>query len=189
MIRRGLLALLLLGRSAAAHAAFGIDALMRILAAQPGGTVRFVETRTVALLDRPLRLSGVLVYQPPDRLEKRTLEPYRETLVLERDELTIEGNARFLRLNVASRPEALAFVESVRSTLAGNRAALERHFRLALSGTRADWVLALTPRAPAVQALVTRITVAGRDGQVRRIAYWQPDGDRTELAIEPPDRP
>lgn len=186
MNRRGLLMLLLAGATGAAPAAtFELDQLMAALARQPGGTARFVETRTSALLDRPLRLSGELIYAPPDRLEKRTLAPRAETIILDKDELSIEGNHRYMTFNVASRPEALAFVASVRSTLAGNRRELEKHFQLALSGTRDAWSLVLAPRAPAVQALVTRITVSGRGGQVRHIEYQQADGDRSDLAIEP----
>lgn len=170
---------------AQAAAAFDLDQLMAALAQYPGGRARFVETRTLALLDRPVRASGELRYTPPDRLEKHTLQPREETLVLDGDLLTVERDQRRLRVNIASRPEARAFVESIRSTLAGNRQALEQHYRLQLGGTLAAWTLALEPRDAAVQALVSRITVTGQGGEVRRIEYAQADGDRSQLDIEP----
>lgn len=182
---RRLLALLLASVSLAAHAAFDIDTLMRDLARHTGGKARFVETRTMAMLDKPVVSSGELRYQPPDRLEKHTLEPYPESMMLDKDTLTLVRANRRMSVNVASRPEAQAFVESIRSTLAGNRQALEKHYRLALAGSPAAWSLALTPVDGAVSALISRITVSGSGNQVRRIEYQQADGDRSELAIEP----
>src|SRR5690606_25368692 len=88
MIFRGLLALALASASLAAQAAFDLDQLMGELARHPGGQARFVETRTMALLDRPVRSSGEMRYTPPDRLEKRTLQPRAETLILDKDTLT-----------------------------------------------------------------------------------------------------
>jgi hypothetical protein len=90
-----------------------------------------------------------------------------------------------MTIQVASRPEAQAFVESVRSTLSGNRQSLERHYRLELKGARQDWSLVLLPVDAPVAALVKRITVTGQGNQVRRIEYLQADGDRSELSIEP----
>lgn len=185
MIFRILQAMLLASVSLAAHAAFDIDQLMGELAQYKGGRARFVETRTMAMLDRPLLSSGEMIYTPPDRLEKRTVKPRAEMLVLDKDTLTIERGERRMSISVASRPEAQAFVASVRSTLAGNRQALEKYYQLELKGTPADWKLVLLPLEPAVLALVKRITVTGQGGQVRHIEYAQADGDRSELDIEP----
>lgn len=185
MIFRAFLALLMAGASMAAQAAFDIDQLMGDLARHRGGKARFVETRTLAMLDRPVQSSGEMSYQPPDRLEKRTFKPYAETVVLDKDILSVERDQRRMSIQVASRPEAQAFVESVRSTLSGNRPALEKHYRLELSGSRQDWSLVLLPVDTAVAALIRRITVTGQGNQVRRIEYLQADGDRSELSIEP----
>ena len=179
------LILLLSGVSLAAHAAFDIDSLMRDLAQHQGGRARFVETRTMAMLDKPIVSSGEMLYQPPDRLEKRTLQPRPETLVLDKDTVSIERDKRRMSVSLSSRPEAMAFVESVRSTLSGNRVALEKHYRIALQGALAEWSLVLIPVDSAVAALVQRVTVSGGGNQVRRIEYLQADGDRVELAIEP----
>lgn len=185
MILRALLVLCLTGASMAAQASFDIDQLMSELARHKGGRATFVETRTLAMLDKPLQSSGEMRYLPPDRLEKRTLAPREETVVLDKDTLSVERDQRRMTINVASRPEAQAFVESVRSTLSGNRQALERHYRLELSGVAAKWSLVLVPVDAAVASLLQRITVTGQGNQVRRIEYLQADGDRSELRIEP----
>jgi outer membrane lipoprotein-sorting protein len=190
MMRRfWVVAMLWLGLVTGAQAAFDIDQLMTELATHKGGRARFVEKRHVALLDKPVQASGEMVYSPPDRLEKRTLLPKPETLVLDKDMLSMERDKRKLSINLASRPEALAFVDSIRSTLSGNRKALEQNYRLNLQGDNGQWVLTLVPSEPAIAALLQRITVSGGKNQVRHIEYLQVDGDRSEISIEPIDTP
>lgn len=185
MIVRPLLAGWLAIASLAAHAAFDLDTLMQDLSRHAGGRARFVETRTAAMLDRPLVLHGEMRYEPPHRLEKRTLQPTTETLILDGNTLTVERDQRRMTFNVASRPEAQAFVESIRSTLSGDRRALEKYYRLEVSGAPQAWSLTLTPVDSAVAALIRYITVSGNGNQVRRIEYIQADGDRSVLDIEP----
>ena len=178
-------ALLGLGLSTGAHAAYSIEQLMTDLASHKGGRARFVEKRHMALLDKPVQASGEMVYSPPDRLEKRTLLPKPETLVLDKDMLSMERDKRKLTINLQSRPEALAFVDSIRSTLAGNRKSLEQNYALQLTGDSRQWVLVLVPSEQGIAALLQRITVSGGERQVRHIEYLQVDGDRSEISIEP----
>jgi outer membrane lipoprotein-sorting protein len=185
MMFRSCLVFLLLVFSAGAHAAYSIEQLMSELAQHKGGKARFVEKRHIALLDKPVQASGEMTYTPPDRLEKRTLLPKPETVVLDRDTLSMERDKRKLSINLASRPEAQAFVESIRSTLSGNRPALERHYSLQVQGDSSQWTLLLVPSEPSIAALLQRITVTGSGSQVRHIEYLLADGDRSEIAIEP----
>lgn len=189
MIGRILIGWTLLVLVTAAQAAFDIDQLMADLAQHKGGRAKFVEKRFMAVLDKPLMASGEMTYSPPDRLEKRTLSPKPETLVLDKDTLSVERDRRKFTINLASRPEALAFVDSVRSTLSGNRQSLERNYALQLKGHAQQWVLTLVPTEPAIVALLQRIAVSGSRNQVRTIEYLQADGDRSELLIEPLDTP
>lgn len=187
MFRNLIAGVALASLAATAHAAFNLDQLMAGLAQHPGGRAKFVEKRTLAVLDRPLVATGEMTYTPPDRLEKRTLTPRPETLVLDRDQVSVERDKRTYTINLASRPEALAFVDSIRSTLAGNRAALEKNYSLQLAGSSEHWVLTLTPTAQRIAALLQRITVSGAGDQIRTIDYLLADGDRSELTIEPLD--
>jgi len=168
-----------------AWAAFDMDQLMSDLATQSGGRANFVEIRHVAMLDKPLRSSGEMLFVPPDRLEKRTLKPRAETLVLDRDTLSMERGSRRVRVDLASRPEAMAFVDSIRSTLTGDRRTLEQHYALSLAGDARQWTLTLQPKEPAIAALLLGITITGSRHQVQRIEYRQTDGDRSEIHIDP----
>ena len=169
-------ALLGLGLSTGAHAAYSIEQLMTDLASHKGGRARFVEKRHMALLDKPVQASGEMVYSPPDRLEKRTLLPKPETLVLDKDMLSMERDKRKLTINLASRPEALAFVDSIRSTLSGNRKSLEQNYTLNLQGESSQWVLTLVPSEPAIAALL-------EDGRARAVFPW-PELESTFNVLE-----
>ena len=180
-----LFAALLLAFSLPALAAYDIGQLMNDLARNKGGRAKFVEKKFLAVLDKPLVATGEMTYTAPDRLEKRTLTPKPETMLLEKDSLTLEREKQKLTINLASQPEALAFIDSIRGTLSGNRAALERNYGLHLAGTADKWTLTLLPSDQKIAALVQRITVSGSRGQVRQIEYLQADGDRSQLTIEP----
>jgi len=188
MIRQLFSGLVLACLATAAHAAFDVDQLMGELAQHKGGRAKFVEKRTLAVLDRPLIATGEMIYTAPDRLEKRTLTPQPETMLLDKDRLSLERGKRKLSINLSSQPEAQAFVDSIRNTLSGNRAALEKSYALQLSGNNDDWVLTLSPSEPKIAALLQRITVSGAKDQIRTIEYLLADGDRSELSIEPLER-
>ncbi len=134
-MKRFFAGLLLLALALPASAAFDVGQLMNDLARNPGGKAKFVEKKFIALLDKPVVSTGELSYSAPDRLEKRTLTPKPETLRLDRETLSIERERQKLTINLGNQPEALAFVDSLRGTLTGNRAALEKNYLLHLSGT------------------------------------------------------
>jgi hypothetical protein len=179
------IAALLLMPLSFAQAADDIDRLMATMAAQQGGTVRFVERRYLAMLDAPVVSRGEMQYRAPDWLERRTLSPRPERLLLDKDTLTLERDKRRITMPVNQRPEVEAFVASVRSTLQGDRRTLERHFQLALQNTPGRWILTLVPRESRLLGIVKRIDISGAAGFVDRIDYTQADGDRTEMRLEP----
>lgn len=182
---RPLAAAALLALAAPALAAWDLATLMQDLAQHQGGRVRFVEKKYIALLEKPVLSSGEMTYTAPDRLEKRTLQPKPELLLLDRDTLTLERGKQKFVLRLADQPEAQVFVDSIRGTLAGDRALLERSYALHLSGTRERWSLSLLPSDQRIAALVSRITVGGSRNLVDTIEYLQADGDRAVMSITP----
>ena len=185
MIKRLLNCLFLLALALPASAAFDVGQLMNDLAKHKGGKAKFVEKKYISLLDKPVISTGEMTYSAPDKLEKRTLTPKIETMTLDKDILSIEREKQKLSINLANQPEALAFVDSIRGTLSGNRAALEKNYALHLSGNSDKWVLTLLPSDQKIAALVLRITVSGSKSLIRNIEYLQADGDRSVLSMEP----
>ncbi len=168
-----------------AMAAWDIDALMKSLARNEGGRARFVETKHIALLDAPVVSSGELLYVPPARLEKRTTKPKPELMVLDGDTLILERGKQKFSVRLSQQPEAQAFVDSLRGTLAGDRAALERSYRLKLDGTAERWTLDLLPDDARIANFVQRITFGGSRDRVEWIRWLQADGDSAEMTIQP----
>ena len=71
--------------------AFGVDQLMSTLAQRKSGRVRFTETKYLAMLAKPVQSSGELVFTAPDHLEKRTVSPKAESMVLDGDASKYNG--------------------------------------------------------------------------------------------------
>lgn len=167
--------------------AWDLDALMKNLAKHAGGRARFVETKNIALLDKPVVSSGELRYTPPSRLEKRSLKPKPELMVLDGDQLLLERGKQKFSLRLSEQPEALAFVDSLRGTLSGDRATLEKSYKLRLDGDERRWTLDLLPNDQRIAAFVLRITFGGTRDRVEWIRWLQADGDSATMTIEPAD--
>jgi hypothetical protein len=175
--------------SGPACAAWDLQQLMASLAKAPSGRATFVETKRIAMLDKPVESSGELLFVPPDRLEKRTLKPKPESMVVDGDELSIERGGRTYHLRLRAYPEIGAFIDSIRGTLSGNRLVLERDFRLALSGSATAWTLQLFPFDEKMKAVVRRVRITGSEGQVGSVEIDQADGDSSMMVIEKPASP
>ena len=170
---------------AISHAAgWDIDQLMRGLAQTRASHARFVETKTIAMLDEPVESSGELFYSAPDRLEKRTLKPRRESMLVDGSALLIERGRKQHRLQLQDYPELAAFIDSIRGTLAGDRTALERNYKLSLEGSAAHWTLQLIPTTKKMQSVIKKIRITGVREAVSSVEVTQTDGDSSLMLIE-----
>jgi outer membrane lipoprotein-sorting protein len=178
------LAVLLLAFPAQAQT-WDLQALMQAMAQVPSSQARFVESRHIALLTAPLELKGRLSYERPNRLSKHVQSPFDEILSVDGDSLSVLNKARQQKrvISLREQPAAGALVASVRATLAGDRAELERHYQLELAGTRAAWTLRLVPRSAQLQGYVEAITFAGADARLARIETLEANGDRSVMTI------
>ena len=186
--RRRALLLVLLGIAGAAAAeapAPVLDELLKLLAARQHGHVAFTEVQQLAVLERPLESSGELEYEAPDRLVKRTLRPKAETLTLDHGVLSAQRGHRTYVLELRAYPQVVPFVESIRATLAGDRATLERLFNVGFDGTLAGWTLRLAPRDAALAAAVRDIRISGERAAIHTVEIRQSDGDRSLLTLGP----
>jgi hypothetical protein len=162
-----------------------LDRLMALLAQRQHGHVSFVEEHFLAVLDRPVESSGELLYDAPDRLEKRTLEPKPETLILEHGVITAHRGHHTYVLNLADYPQIVPLIDSIRATLAGDRASLERIFKVTLDGSLEHWTLLLLPIDSSVAKSVKQIRIEGAQDAIHTVEIQQADGDRSLLTIGP----
>lgn len=170
-------------------ATFGVDQLMSTLAQRKSGRVLFTETKYLAILDKPVQSSGELLFTAPDHLEKRTLSPKAENMVLDGDMLTVERDGKRYTMPLQNYPELAAFIESIRGTLAGNRQTLERYYKLGLEGRASRWTLTLTPADSRMAAVVSQVRIDGSQDALDRVEIRQADGDRSVMKIRPAGRP
>ena len=165
-------------------APFTLAQLMTNLAKSPQGAATFTEKKFISILEQPVESSGELLFIAPARLEKRTLKPRAETMVLDGDILTLERGKRKHVLQLKDYPEVAGMIESIRATLAGDRRALEQIYRLALEGDTERWALVLTPLDAKVGKIIARIRMEGVRGMVRSVDILQADGDSSLMTIE-----
>ena len=165
--------------------AWDVTRLMRELGEVKSAKARFVERKHLAILSAPLEATGTLLYTAPGRLEKHTLTPRQESLVLEGDRLNLENQERNQRRTFAlqDQPVIWAFVESIRSTLAGDLATLSRFYHVGLDGAERRWRLTLKPVEPGMQGVVSEIRIGGSGNRINTIEIIETSGDRSVMTI------
>ena len=170
-------------------AAPDLDAVMGLLAARRQGRVEFIEQQFLAVLDHPVESSGELRYDAPDRLEKRTVLPHPEDLVLAGGVLTMERGGHTRVLDLQRYPQIQPFIESIRATLAGDRSALERIFQVDFAGSVQRWSLTLVPLDGRLARNVKQVQIEGSRDQLLRVEIRQADGDRSLMTLRAPAAP
>jgi len=160
-----------------------LDRVMGALAQRKHGHVSFTEKKFIALLDRPVESSGELSYDAPDRLEKRTIKPKPESLVLEGGSVSAQRGRHHYVLDLKQYPQVVPFIESIRATLAGDRAALERVFKVEFAGSFEHWMLGLAPLDSKLAQTVKGIHIEGEKDLIHSVEIRETDGDRSLLTI------
>ncbi|HKB63147.1 MAG TPA: LolA-related protein [Burkholderiales bacterium] len=158
--------------------------LMGELAQVQTSRARYSEVKRVALLQKPLQLSGTLFYARPARLEKRQTLPFEEVISVDGGWLTVEREGKTRRIALQNAPLVAALVESLRATLAGDGAELERLYSVRVQGTRRRWTLALTPRESEVAGVVKSVGISGSGSRIVRLEILEPGGDGSVMTIQ-----
>jgi hypothetical protein len=184
-----MLACLCAANAAPQSAVDDLDAVMSLLAMRRHGRVEFIEQQFLAVLHRPVESSGELRYDAPNRLEKRTLLPRAETMVLADGVLTVERGVRRHVMALQRYPQIQPFVESIRATLAGDRSALERIFHLEFAGSVQRWSLTLVPLDHQLARIVKQVQIDGARDQLLKVEIRQTDGDRSLMTLRTPAAP
>jgi len=162
-----------------------LDRLLALLAQRQHGVADFDETQYLSMLKRPAHSSGVLNYDAPDHLEQRTLKPRPQSVVLDHGMLTLRVGAHQRTLRLQDYPQFAPLIDSVRATLAGDRAALEQRFEIGFDGDLDHWQLLLRPLEPKLASIVTRIRLSGERDAILQVEVQQSDGDRSLMRITP----
>ncbi len=146
----------------------------------------FVELRGSKLLKQPLRLSGVYSRPDADTLVREVRAPYAETTTIRAGEAAIARAGKSpRRFSLSRAPELAGLQSSFGALLSGDRAALEKFYRIAAQGTRQQWTMTLVPKDAALAAKVRDVALFGRGAELRCIETRMASGgdaQRTLLA-------
>ena len=172
------------------------DPLARLFAelgAQRERHARFSERKFSALLKAPVESSGTLIFRAPDYLEKRTVEPQRETVRIEGSVVTYEGGAgrggaQKRTFSLSDAPLLAALIESLRATLAGDLPTLRRHYDVSWiapvpQAQTEGWQLTLVPRERALRDAVSKVVLRGAGAQIGTVEIVEANGDLTLMQI------
>lgn len=148
----------------------------------------FVEIRDSKLLKAPLRLSGEYLRPREDTLVREVRAPYAETTTIVTSktgagQATIARGGKTRTFSLARAPELAGLQASFGAMLAGDRATLERHYRLAPQGTRSRWTLAMTPKDATLAAKVRQIVLHGRGAELRCIETLPAKAGETQRTL------
>ena len=167
----------------AAEPAWGLQELMIDLGRVKQAKGTFVEKKYLKMLNAPLESSGQLIYTAPYRLEKLTLSPKPESMVVDQDTITVEMRGRKRSLQIQDYPVLWAFVESIRGTLKGDLSALQQFYQVKLEGSRQAWQLQLQPTEKKMMALIQTILIRGSKDRLNAIEISEADGDRSVMTV------
>ena len=153
--------------------------------ARPAPTrTQFVELRGSRLLKKPLRIEGEYARPAADTLVREVRLPYAETSTIRAGSVTIKRGTTARTYALDRAPQLAGLQNSFGALLSGDRALIERTFRVESSGSRERWTLHLVPKEASMAAYVRDIALYGRGAELRCIETQPVKGDlqRTLLA-------
>ncbi len=164
---------------------WGMQQLMQGMAEVKSSRHKFTERKYLHILTAPLEFSGILVYEAPGHLEKHTLAPMDESMVLNQGVIAIENKTRHVKRTIMANqyPAVGAFVEAIRATLAGDLNTLMHYYQVSLEGTAAHWRLQLVPTDSAARTVVREVNLEGRGKALASIEILDAGGDRSVLSV------
>ena len=186
----GLLLGALLPWTAVAAMAVAIDAdsLLARIKITPPATIAFTEVRFSRLLKQPLIVSGRLGFLAVDQLDRTIDKPYSERTEIRGTLVKVvrEGE-RERTFGLTRAPELQTLVNTLSALLSGNRAALERDFRVEAQAD-ADgpgrWTLTLTPRDTRGARRLQSVSLIGSDNTAHCFSIATQDGGVSFMLFE-----
>ena len=145
--------------------------------------------RYSALLSEPLVASGSLEHRGDGALVRRVTDPYLETTTLYGENVLVEREgSKPRRFSLDRAPELRGMLASFGALIKGDRALLDRYFRMSASGSGDAWTIELKPRDAKLARRLAAIRVDGEHDRARCFTMTEPDGDGSVMAVGVRDR-
>ncbi len=161
------------------------EALLQRLARPAPALTAFVEVRYSDVLSEPLVSRGELSFSAADQLGKRVDSPFQEHTVVNGETVRIErADRKPMQFSLKRAPELRALLVGFSALLAGDEAALRRHFAIVVVGDDAQWQIELDPIDKRIRKRIRAITVFGSGNAPRCFLVDQADGDSSVMLVD-----
>ena len=165
------------------------EELARILAhhKDKGLFATFEEEKKVAILNRPLRSSGELIFFPGKGLYRKLQTPFAQEVLITPEAIhQRDQSGRVEKLALEKLPAAKAFVEAFLAVFSGSWAALHSHFQMYFSSDSHRWQLGLTPKHNVMNKLISCIVLEGEKEYLVTLSVQETNGDLTSDQFREP---
>ena len=159
-------------------------ALLGAFSKSPGLYAKFREEKKLAMLDTPLVNEGTIHFAPPGRLARHTTRPVESTLLIDGSKLQFGDAEGQQSVDLAANPVARLFVDSFVKLLAGDRAGLEKIFKMKFTpGSAEAWRLVLVPQVAPMDKVIKELDLRGEGLVVRDVDVRETSGDVTHTTF------
>jgi outer membrane lipoprotein-sorting protein len=163
-----------------------MPSLMQLFAASKSVKAEFVERKYLRVLDTPVESRGDLLFQAPSRLEKRTLKPRAEILLIEGNKVSIERGTFKRSMSLDEFADMASLVQSLTATFRGDQLGIEQYFNWRLTGPANKWQLVLKPKSSKLFVQLQEIRLSGIENYVHTVETTLTDGDRSLMTLDRP---
>lgn len=169
---------LLAGAWAQADDAALLDSIARQLSRSPVVRAGVMQEKTLAILSRPMRSQGHLLFSRDHGLYWAMTSPIASETVMTREALLSITDGQRRLMTVAEQPALAAVGDIFFPVLSGDIAALQGAFMLHAEGNAQRWTLVLIPRNEPLSRFIARITLSGST-DLERMQLTDSKGDNT----------
>jgi hypothetical protein len=161
-----------------------LDELLAQWKRSPGLLARFREEKHLAMLDAPLVTEGTIHFAPPSRLARRTEKPIASALVIDGNQLSFGDAEGRQSMDLGANPVARLFVDSFVKLLEGDRAGLEKLFRVELAPRAGGgWKMTLIPRIAPMDKVIKELSFVGQGLALSEMDVRETSGDWTHTVF------
>lgn len=165
--------------------------LFALFRAMNGLEATFTEQKHLALLAKPLRSKGRLMFfrtEPgkPGYLARMVDEPEPSSVRITPDELRMTNRDGTEVVDLRRSDDVRVFVTSLVRVFEGDEATLAKAFDVSYTPdpkNDAAWSLRLVPKDKPLNQMLGALTLSGEGEAVTKIEIKEPNGDRTETKI------
>ncbi len=165
-----------------------VDALLTQLSGLQGIRAKYVEEKKIAMLKRPLRSEGTVLFAAPGLLLRRVEQPEKSAMLLDGEVLKVSDASGVRTIELGESPIVRHFVLTFVYVLRGDRSALEKLYTLSFKALEGDaWQLELVPKQADLKRFVARAQLQGHGVIVDRMTLLEETGDSTVMEFSEVD--